>query len=213
MGDSRTALIEYISENFVQEDSCLQDIIEQQKAGGGPMMNVGPDQGKFLYLLMKLHKPKTILEIGSYFGYSAVWLARGLGADGKITCVEKSEKQCQIIEENLMRAGLKSSYEVMQAAGLDAMQKFVDEQRTFDVVFVDADKKNYPNYFKLANKLLNSGGVLLVDNCIWYERILEKNPDEQTQAILEFNKLLAESPDYESTLITIQDGLCFAIKK
>ena len=209
MADKRSTLVEYISENFAQEDACLKNIIEQQKAGGGPMMNVGPDQGKFLYLLMKIINPKSILEIGSYFGYSAVWLARGL-QDGKLTCVERSGKQCALIKENLKQAGLEA--DVIESPGLDAMQKFIDQGKKFDVIFIDADKKNYPNYFKLANDLLESGGVLLVDNCIWGEKILDTVPDPQTQAILEFNKALAESNDFESTLITIQDGLCMAIK-
>ena len=212
MSDERSALINYISDHFAQEDSLLKDIICQQEAGGGPMMNVGPDQGKFLYLLIKMLKPKTVLEIGSYFGYSAVWLARALDKDAMLTCVESSGKQCQIIKENLHKAGLDKVTQVLEAKGLDAMQKFVFEKEIFDVIFIDADKKNYPNYFKEASKLLRKGGVLLVDNCIWYGKILDTNPDEQTQAIIEFNRLLAESKDFESILLTVQDGLCIGIR-
>lgn len=212
MSDERSALINYITENFAQEDSLLKDIICQQEAAGGPMMNVGPDQGKFLYLLMKMLKPKTVLEIGSYFGYSAVWLARALDKDAMLTCVESSGKQCQIIKENLRKAGLDKVTQVLEAKGLDVMQKFVFEKEIFDVIFIDADKKNYPNYFKEASKLLRKGGVLLVDNCIWYGKILDANPDDQTQAIIEFNRLLAESKDFESTLLTVQDGLCIGVK-
>lgn len=212
MSDERTALIEYISENFAQEDEILKDVLKQQESGGGPMMNVGPDQGKFLYLLMKMLKPKSVLEIGSYFGYSAVWLARALEEDAKLSCVERSGKQVEIIKENLATAGLEERTELIEASGLDAMQKFVVERKIFDVIFIDADKKNYPNYFREASKLLKSGGVLLVDNCIWSGKILDKEPDEQTQSIIEFNRLLAESEDFESTLLTVQDGLCMGIK-
>ncbi len=212
MSDQRPALIKYINDSFAPEDKVLKDILAQQEAAGGPMMNVGPDQGKFLYLLMKMLKPKKVLEIGSYFGYSAVWLARALEEASELLCVERSEKQCQIIKNNLQKAGLDKKTTVYQASGLDAMQKFIDEDQKFDVIFIDADKKNYPNYFKLAAQLLEKDSVLLVDNCIWSERILDENPDEQTQAIKEFNKLLAESQDFESTLLTIQDGLCIGIK-
>lgn len=213
MSDERSELIEYISNNFAPEDKVLIDILDQQKAGGGPMMNVGPDQGKFLYLLMKMIKPKSVLEIGSYFGYSAVWLARGLEQGASLTCVEKSSKQVKLIQENLKQAGLDSIAKVKEASGIDAMQNYIDEGRFFDVIFIDADKKNYPNYFKLGAKLLKTGGMLLVDNCIWSEKILDENPDEQTQAILEFNRLLAESKDFESTLLTLQDGLCIGLKR
>jgi predicted O-methyltransferase YrrM len=212
VSDERSALINYISDHFAQEDYHLKDIIFQQEVGGGPMMNIGPDQGKFLYLLMKMVKPKTVLEIGSYFGYSAVWLARALSESSMLTCVESSGKQCQIIKENLRKAGLDKVTQVLEAKGLDVMQKFVFEKETFDVIFIDADKKNYPNYFALASKLLVKGGVLLVDNCIWYGKILDESPDEQTQAIIEFNRLLAESKDFESTLLTVQDGLCLGIR-
>lgn len=211
MSDYRTALVEYISDNFAPEDMVLKNILEQQKNGGGPMMNIGPDQGKFLYLLVKLLKPKSILEIGSYYGYSAVWLARAL-SDGHLTCVEKSQKQCEIIEANLKAASLETKTNVMQASGIDAMQSFIQQEKFFDLIFIDADKKNYPNYFHNASMLLKQGGVLLVDNCIWDGRILDANPDEQTQAIKDFNLALAQSTDFDSTLLTIQDGLCMAIK-
>ena len=94
----------------------------------------------------------------------------------------------------------------------DAIKILPKLKDKYDLIFLDADKKNYSNYFHAANKLLKSGGVLLVDNCIWSEKILDENPDEQTQAIKDFNELLAKSDDFESTLLTLQDGLCIGIK-
>lgn len=212
MSDSRNPVVEYICRLFVEEDSLLKNILERQLMSGGPMMNVGPDQGKLLYLLAKLINPQRVLEVGSYFGYSSVWLARALPSGAKLHCVEVSEPQCRVLEKTFIEAGLQDLVDVHQGSGVDLMQKFINEKKSFDLIFIDADKKNYPNYLKLADQLLISGGVLLVDNCLWNNKVLESNPDEQTRAIQKFNLDLASHKNFESTLITIQDGLVLAIK-
>jgi len=184
MSDARTPVIEYISKLFAAEDHLLQNVLHQQKEGGGPMMNIGPDQGKFLYLLTQIHRPKSILEVGSYFGYSSIWIARALEklGQGLLTCAEISEKQCEIIKNNLIKANLNNFAEVKQGSGIDLMQKFIDESKTFDMIFIDADKNNYPNYFKLSSKLLNSGALLLIDNCLWDGKVVDQNfSDLQTE--------------------------------
>ena len=222
MSDARDTLIQYISERFAQEDGLLQDILEQQRQGGGPMMNIGPDQGKFLYLLVKLMQPKQVLELGSYYGYSSIWLARSLlssrGAERrrdlpKLHCIEVSAKQCEILKANFAKDGLEDYTEVHQGSGIDLMQKFIDEAKQFDMVFVDADKANYVNYLDLAYDLLPSGGLLLVDNCFWDGKVLDSGADDkQTQSIRDFNDKLAQHSGFESSLVTIQDGLAFAVK-
>lgn len=215
MSDYRSEIVDYICERFAQEDELLKDVLEQQRKGGGPMMNVGPDQGKFLSLLVKLHKPKNILEVGSYFGYSSVWLARAVKEIGThLYCAEISEPQCKIIEANLKKDALSDCTTVLQGSGVDIMNKFINEGKSFEMIFVDADKTNYSNYLDLATRLLPSGGLLLVDNCIWDNKVLDKvNPDSSTKAIQAFNDKLAVHPDFDSLIVTIQDGLAFAVKK
>jgi caffeoyl-CoA O-methyltransferase len=215
MSDDRTDIVDYICKRFAQEDDLLCDVLEQQRSAGGPMMNVGPDQGKFLNLLVKLHKPKNILEVGSYFGYSSIWLGRAARVVGAhLYCAEISEKQCEIIKDNLMKAGLHECSTVLQGSGIDIMDKFINEKKTFEMIFIDADKSNYPNYVDLAAKLLSKGGLLLVDNCIWHGDVLNTiNPDSNTKAIQESNDKLSQHPDFDSLIVTIQDGLAFAVKK
>lgn len=221
MSDSRDLLVEYISERFAQEDELLLDILQQQRDGGGPMMNIGPDQGKFLYLLVQLMKPSQVLEVGSYFGYSSVWIARSLRgtsvtkqSNAKLHCVEVSAKQCEILAQNFKRDGLGDVTEIHQGSGLDLMQKFIDEKRQFEMIFIDADKANYSNYLDLAYDLLPSGGLLLVDNCFWDGKVVDINvSDKQTQSIRDFNDKLAKHSGFESSLVTIQDGLAFAVKR
>lgn len=221
VSDIRTEAVEYVCNLFAKEDYLLNNILARQEEDGGPMMHIGADQGKFINLLIKLTKPKSILEVGSYYGYSTVWIARALREleNGKLTCIEKSKKHIEIIQEHLSQDQLEGHVEVYEGSGIDLMEKFISEGISFDMIFIDADKGNYPNYLKLSAKLLPRGGLLLVDNCLWGNRVLESaeelksKDDKQTLAIKEFNEKLASHPDFESSIITIHDGMAFAIKK
>jgi caffeoyl-CoA O-methyltransferase len=219
MSDNRNQLQTYISSKFAPEDDLLKQILQDQLAGGGPMMNIGPDQGKFLSLLIQIHQPQRILEIGSYYGYSSIWIARALQKletlkpGHRLECVEVSQKQCQIIQNYFKIAGLENLVTIHHGAGLDLMHKFKNENQFFDMIFIDADKANYPKYLDLAYELLPKGGILLADNCLWDGKILNtENPDNQTSAIQQFNEKLAIHEGFNSVIITIQDGLAIGIK-
>ena len=222
MSDERSPVVNYISERFAEEDSVLKQILAAQRAGGGPMMNIGPDQGKFLALLVKLMRPQNILEVGSYYGYSAVWMARALRAvngerstvnGSKSHCIEVSEPQCKILTEHMKLAEVDDLVEIHQGSGIDVMNKFIDEGRQFEMVFIDADKANYSNYLDLSAKLIPSGGLLLVDNCLWNGQVVDPSfNDNQTPAIRDFNDKLAKSKDFESVILTVQDGLALAMR-
>ncbi|MDA0771977.1 MAG: O-methyltransferase [Cyanobacteria bacterium] len=213
MSDERNVVVEYISERFAQEDDLLKTILKNQEAGGGPMMNIGPDQGKFLGLLVKLLKPSNVLEVGSYYGYSSVWLARALTSSCKLHCIEVSSEQCRILEDHFKQAGLEDTCVIHHGSGIDIMQRMIDEGKIFEMIFIDADKANYSNYLDLAAQLLPSGGLLLVDNCLWSGKVVDPSVDDkQTQAIRDFNDKLAAHPDFDSCIVTIQDGLAFAVR-
>ena len=229
MSDFRGGVADYISETFKLEDEILKDIIKQQSLASGPMMNIGPDQGKLIELLIKIHKPQRVLEIGSYFGYSAVWLARalksnlvkagenaeiGVSAHALLTCLEKSSKQVPIIKDNLEKAGLSSITEVLEGDALDFLKKQAVD--SFDLIFIDADKANYPHYFTFAEKILRSGGLLLVDNVLglYDSEVLDlANNDPRILAIRKLNQMLAGSEIFDSTILNIQSGLAIAVKK
>ena len=215
MSDERTAVVEYISERFAQEDFLLNNILADQEAGGGPMMNIGPDQGKFLNLLIKIHKPKRILEVGSYFGYSSIWMGRAArDIDAQLVCVEKSAEQVEIIRNYIEQDQLTNNMQIIAASGVDQMQKFIDADKSFDMVFIDADKGNYSNYLDLAAQLLPQGGLVLVDNTIWYGKVADQNfEDNTTQSIRDFNDKLAQDERFESVIVTVQDGLAMGLKK
>jgi predicted O-methyltransferase YrrM len=244
MSDFRGGVTDYISETFKLEDEILKDIIKQQTLASGPMMNIGPDQGKLIELLIKIHKPQRVLEIGSYFGYSAVWLARALKSNlvkagenveiedyeqasgGRVaertssrqypllTCLEKSNKQINIIKTNLEKAQLNSITEVLEGDAFDFLKKQAVD--SFDLIFIDADKASYPHYFTFAEKILRSGGLLLVDNVLglYDSEVLDlANNDPRILAIRKFNEMLAGSEIFDSTILNIQSGLAIAVKK
>ena len=225
MSDFRNKLNDYISHTFKCEDNILEDVLEQQAAANGPMMNIGPDQGKFIKLLVQMSRSRKILELGSYFGYSSIWFGRALVDLQKfedlaienysLTCIEKSSKQIPIIEKNIEKASLKQYINLVNASGEDYFNKLIQEGMSFDLVFIDADKGNYPLYLKQATKLIKKGGLLLVDNVLGlkeYEVIDASNQDKRIKSIREFNQNLAASEDFEAIILTIQAGLAVALR-
>ncbi len=227
MSDDRNPVVDYIRGLFAKEDYILNNVLAEQEAGGGPMMNIGPDQGKLIYLLIKIIRAQNVLEVGSYYGYSSIWLARALAELNKsrkrlcpealhrLDCIELDPKQAAIVSEHLRAAGLEDCSTVHCANAIDLMSQFITEARLFDLIFIDADKTNYSNYLELSARLLPSGGLLLVDNVLWSNRVLEpdSNCDKNTLAIKHFNQKLSESTDFDASIITIQDGLAMAVKR
>ncbi len=227
MSDERSPVVEYITKLFATEDFVLNNVLVAQEAGGGPMMNIGPDQGKLLYLLVKLIRAQNVLEVGSYYGYSTIWLGRAVQELNrgrkrlckevlhKLDCIELDPAQADIVRGHLRDATLEECSEVHTGSGVELMERFTQAGRSFDLIFVDADKANYSRYLDLAAQLLPSGGLLLVDNVIWSGKVLEPdvNCDKNTLAIKTFNEKLAKSQDFESVIATVQDGLALAVKR
>ncbi|MCK8523938.1 O-methyltransferase [Aquimarina sp. D1M17] len=171
-----------------------------------PRMLSGPYQGRVLSMLSKLIRPKNILEIGTYTGYSALCLAEGMQSTGELHTIDINEEL-----EKLQRKYFDSSSfgnQIHQHIG-DAIQIIPTFDLTFDLVFIDADKPNYPKYFDLVLPKMNSGGVILSDNVLWSGKVIENVDDDDlsTKALLEYNKLLVEDKRIETVLLPIRDGL------
>jgi predicted O-methyltransferase YrrM len=219
MADFRNLSTDYIIDLFAKEDELLLDILEQQRKAGGPMMNIGADQGKLLSLLVNIYKPKIIVEIGSYFAYSSIWLGRALQKstpDGILYCVEKSVQQAEIIASNLTKADLDTCTRVINSSGLEALMDFKNEKRSIDMIFIDADKANYPEYYKHSKDLLPSGGLMLIDNVLGMHgrEVLDLSNERKTvQAIRKVNELVSQDQDFESTIIDMHGGMLISVKK
>lgn len=176
-----------------------------------PRMLSGHYQGRVLSIISKLINPKNILEIGTYTGYSALCLAEGMQHDGELHTIDINEE----LVDFQRRYFDKSDYghQIHQHLG-SALDIIPELDKTFDLVFIDADKPNYVNYFHVIIDKLNTGGVILSDNVLWSGKILDKvkKDDTSTQTLLDYNKLLKEDTRIETVLLPIRDGLTISRK-
>lgn len=178
-----------------------------------PRMLSGHVQGRFLSLLSKMLSPKYILEIGTYTGYSAICMAEGLRDGGALHTIDINEELKEKNLENFKKAGFEGK--VIQHIG-NALEIIPRLEVDFDLVFIDADKANYINYYNLVIDKLKSGAIILADNVLWSGKIIEnpeKKPDKDTRAILDFNKLVQEDPRVENMIVSIRDGILLIRKK
>ena len=166
----------------------------------------GHFQGRLLSMISKLIQPKTILEIGTYTGYSALCLAEGMQNNGVLHTVDRNEELVDIQKKYFDKSDYKKN--IVQHLG-DALEIIPKINENFDLVFIDADKSNYVNYFNIIIEKMNHGGVILSDNVLWSGKVTEKvNPkDADTLALIEYNKLLKNDIRVESIILPIRDGL------
>jgi predicted O-methyltransferase YrrM len=218
--ESWSAVDRYIADHLVRPDSALDAALDASSHAGLPAINVSPPQGKMLHLLASLRGPKTILEIGTLGGYSTIWLARALLPGGRLTTLEYDPKHAEIARANLARAGLADVVEVRVGKALDTLPKIAAEGRgPFDVVFIDADKVNNPNYVEWALKLSRPGTLVIVDNVIRDGKVLDAaSVDPNIQGTRRLYELLAKEPRLSSTAIQTvgskgYDGFVLALVK
>jgi|TARA_R100000322_G_scaffold170165_1_gene144470 predicted O-methyltransferase YrrM len=200
-------LDDYVVAHSQQEPKLLQDLTREtwQKVLA-PRMLSGHFQGRVLSMISKLIQPTSILEIGTYTGYSALCLAEGMSKDAVLHTIDINEELKNFQRKYFNASGYGDR--IIQHVG-DAMEIIPTLNTTFDLVFIDADKVNYPNYFELVMPLLKSGAVILSDNVLWTGKVIEPlNPkDKDTAALLTYNKLLNTDDRVESVLLPIRDGL------
>ncbi len=197
----------YAVEHSQQEPKILQELSKEtwQKVLN-PRMLSGAFQGRVLSMISKLIQPKNILEIGTYTGYSAICLAEGLPTKGKLITIDKNEELETLQNKYFEKSGYKN--QIQQLVG-DATKIITELDEKFDLVFIDADKSNYVNYFHLIIEKMNVGGIILSDNVLWSGKVVEKldTKDKDTKILLEYNKLLNSDDRIETVLLPIRDGL------
>ena len=199
------------------EDELLHELNRDAAAAGIPPISVAPDQGLVLTWLMKMTNAKLVLEIGTLAGYSAICLARGMGEEGRLVTCEFLPLHADFAERQFAKAGLAKQIRLLRGPALDHLPRLPDG--TYDFVFIDADKDNYPNYLEHAVRLLKPGGMVCADNANAFGLIAEKNLDPNSpdtprvEMLRKFNKLLAGHPQLEPVWLSVGDGMFMGRKK
>lgn len=200
-------LEDYIEKHSVAEPELLQQLNKEtyQKILQ-PRMLSGHFQGRVLSMLSKILNPKHILELGTYTGYATLCLAEGLQNDGTIDTIDINEELEDIQQKYFGKSPFKD--QIIQHVG-NALDIVPTLNKKFDLVFIDADKENYINYWNLIVPMMNKGGIILSDNVLWSGKVLEEvqKNDKSTPILLEYNKIVNEDPRVETVLLPIRDGL------
>ena len=210
------ALYPYIQSVSLKEPSLLKelrDVTANEPRGG---MQVPPEQGQLLQLLVKLIGAKRCLEIGVFTGYSSLAVALALPADGRIIACDVSVEWTNIARRFWQRAGVADKIDLRLAPGVETLDRLLatGQRGTFDFVFIDADKLNYWNYYERAFELTRDGGLIAIDNTLWYGRPVDPSDQrEETVAIRDFNQKLYRDERVLISMLPIGDGLTLALKK
>lgn len=206
-------LDDYVSAHTEQESELLYELNRRTHLEVlQPRMLSGHFQGRVLSMISHMVQPKSILEIGTYTGYSAICMAEGLAEGGKITTIDKNEELEDLITEFFGRAGLSETIDFRIGNAMEIIPT-LDEQ--FDLVFIDADKGNYGNYYDMVIDKVPSGGYILLDNVLWSGKVLEEAEpgDIDTKELISLNKRLHEDDRVQNIILPIRDGLTILRKK
>lgn len=197
------AMDEYLCDRTQAHDETLEAVLQASEQAGLPAINVAPNQGKLLQMLARLRGARRILELGTLAGYSTIWLARALPADGTLLTLEAVDEHAEIARRNIERAGLSGVASVIEGDAVDTLEAFVrDGIPPFDFIFLDADKKSYPRYLELALRLSRPGTVIVADNVIRRGRIADADStDPDVIGLRAFLDMLASDRRISSTAI------------
>ena len=203
----------YIRDVFTIEDDILLKIKKDMENVNRPI-GINPEDGKLLQILIKLSNSKKILEIGTFYGYSTIWLARSINNDGKIYTIEKDKDSCLKAKNNFLEAKVDNKIIILNEKAEDILPKIQDD---FDFIFIDAEKNHYLEYLDFAEKRLKCGGILVADNtllsgAVYSDELPYRIRESTKNTMIEFNKRLADNNKYTSILLPANDGITIAIK-
>ena len=208
-------LIQYLETIGYRSDEVIDKLVlETLTLGSVAQMQIAPEQGQFLEIIVKISQAKNCIEIGRFTGLSSLCIAKGLSENGKLVAVDNSDEFLSMAQKYWKMAGVEKKIESIIGAGADVMQSMVDRQHSFDFIFIDADKNNYPNYYELSLQLLRPNGIIIIDNMLWHGDVADENKtDSQTNTIRDLNKKIQQDERVNFSLLPLSDGLSFIRKK
>jgi caffeoyl-CoA O-methyltransferase len=207
-GITMGAVEDYLYAMLPPRDEVLSEM--EAEAAKNHIPIVGPAVARFLYQLALITGARKIFEMGSAIGYSTIWWARAVGEDGRVIYTDGDPQNANRARRYFERAGVARRITVRVG---DALELLSEEKEPYDIIFNDVDKTDYPRVFRLALPRLKSGGLFVTDNALWSGKVAQPNPDAETAAILEFNKLIYGSKDLFTTILPIRDGVAVCVKK
>jgi predicted O-methyltransferase YrrM len=218
--DLWTSVDQYITDNLVHPDQALDQAVKSNSTSGLPAIDVAPNQGKLLYLLARIQRATSILEVGTLGGYSTIWMARALPPTGRLVTLELDPKHAAVAAANIERAGLSPLVDLRVGPALESLAHLhADNPAPFDLIFLDADKPNNPTYLEWAIQLSRPGTIIIGDNVIRDGAILDPNdPDPRVSGTRTFLERLGSHPRLEATALQTvgskgYDGFAIAIVK
>ena len=209
------SLVKYLQNIGYRKDKIIDDLADEtSKLGSVSQMQIAKEQGQFLEIITKLSKAKSCLEVGRFTGMSTLFIARGLSAEGKITTIDNSDEFLSLAKKYWDLDNISSKIESIIGDGVEIMQSMIDRQHSYDFIFIDADKNNYPNYYELSLSLVPSNGIIIIDNMLWHGDVAdEKKNDSQTNTIRNLNTKIQNDSRVDFSLLPLSDGLSFIRKK
>ena len=202
------AVEDYLYALLPPRDEVLAEMEAEAARNDVPI--VGPAVGRILYQYAVISRAKKVFEMGSAIGYSTIWWARAVGEGGQVVYTDGDPKNAEKARRYFDRAGVSGRITVRVG---DALELLSEEKEPYDIIFNDVDKTDYPRVFRMALPHLRSGGLFITDNVLWSGKIAKPNPDANTKAIQELNKLMYESKEVFTTILPIRDGVSLCVKR
>ena len=208
-------LVQYLQKVGYRDDKIINDLAhETSRLGSVSQMQIAKEQGQFLEIITKISNANSCLEIGRFTGMSTLFIARGLSEKGKIITIDNSDEFLSLAKKYWDLDNVSAKIESIIGDGVEVMQSMIDRQHSFDLIFIDADKNNYPNYYELSLNLIPSNGIIIIDNMLWHGDVANENKnDSQTNTIRDLNLKIQKDNRVEFSLLPLSDGLSFIRKK
>ena len=208
-------LEKYLFSFGVNEHPLQKEIREytEKNLGNSAIMQISPDQGALLQFIIKSSNIQNCLEIGTFTGYSALTMALALPENGSIVSLDIDKINTDVAKKYWNKHSDGKKIDFILAPALETMEEFINQDKIFDLIFIDADKKNYKNYFLKSIELLEKDGIVIIDNTLWKGKIIDPNiSDDQTISIREFNRFVKDFKGTESMILPIADGMTICRK-
>ena len=207
-------LLDYIYDHTQPLHPVQRDILNHNKTLGDiQRMQISEVQGHFLQLIIKINNVKNCLEVGTFTGFSSLTMALALPNGGKLTTLDHDKKIVHVAKDFFKKGNLDNKIEIIISPALETLKKFSQERKKFDLIFIDADKGNYKNYYELSLNLIDDKGLIIFDNVLWHGEVFKKDvTDEQTNIMREFNKYIKDDNRVEKIILPLGDGLTICRK-